>query len=187
LEYLEDKLREYRFLEPAELENKVCVASQTSGLEFPALAAPCSHGCRRLSAAALHPALRRAPQPPMLRYKWCAKAPRYNVCVQAVLLGQLDAVRRELVEVVDRFLPHVVFGKDAVRAVLAFAQVGAMHAAMLLPWGTSQDEAAPSSAVCAALLAVCPLWFCVCISCSRPCLHALYRAAVALLIGPSTL
>ncbi|KAI3427948.1 hypothetical protein D9Q98_006338 [Chlorella vulgaris] len=63
LEYLEDKLREYRFLEPAELENK------------------------------------------------------------AVLLGQLDAVRRELVEVVDRFLPHVVFGKDAVRAVLAFAQV----------------------------------------------------------------
>jgi hypothetical protein len=43
--------------------------------------------------------------------------------VQAVLLGQLDSVRRELVEVVDRYGPHILFGKEIVRDVLAFAQV----------------------------------------------------------------
>lgn len=50
-----------------------------------------------------------------------------------MLLGQLDAVRRELVEVVDRFAPHVLFGKEAVREVLAFAQVGSQGAAPA-PW-----------------------------------------------------
>lgn len=44
---------------------------------------------------------------------------------QAVLLGQLDGVRRELVEVVGRWGPHIMFGKELVREVLAFAQVGA--------------------------------------------------------------
>lgn len=44
---------------------------------------------------------------------------------QAVLLSQLDAVRRELVDVVDRFMPDITFGKDVMREVLAFAQVGA--------------------------------------------------------------
>ncbi len=43
---------------------------------------------------------------------------------QAVLLGQLDGVRRELVEVVARWGPHIMFGKELVREVLAFAQVG---------------------------------------------------------------
>lgn len=44
--------------------------------------------------------------------------------LQAVLLSQLDAVRRELVDVVDQSLPHITFGKEVVREVLAFAQVG---------------------------------------------------------------
>lgn len=44
-------------------------------------------------------------------------------CCQAVLLSQLDAVRRELVEVVEQYGPHILFGKEAVREVLAFAQV----------------------------------------------------------------
>ena len=45
-----------------------------------------------------------------------------------MLLGQLDGVRRELVEVVGRWAPHIMFGKELVREVLAFAQVRALAA-----------------------------------------------------------
>lgn len=41
------------------------------------------------------------------------------------MLSQLDAVRRELVDVADRHMPHITFGREVVREVLAFAQVGA--------------------------------------------------------------
>ncbi|PSC72553.1 ALG-2 interacting isoform B [Micractinium conductrix] len=85
LEYLEDKLREYRFLEPSELDNK------------------------------------------------------------AVLLSQLDAVRRELVEVVGAVAQHITFGKEVVRDVLAFAQVGDSDAPAdadgeLLPPGEALEQ-----------------------------------------------
>lgn len=63
LEYLEDKLREYRFLEPGDDEHK------------------------------------------------------------AVVLSQLDSVRRELIEVVRARAHHVLFGTEVVREVLAFASV----------------------------------------------------------------
>ena len=37
----------------------------------------------------------------------------------------MDAVRRELLGVALRSEPHVLFGREALREVLAFAQVGA--------------------------------------------------------------
>lgn len=43
---------------------------------------------------------------------------------QAVLLSQLDSVRRELLEVIEVNFPRVTFGKEAVREVLAFAAAG---------------------------------------------------------------
>eukprot|EP00887_Chlorella_sp_A99_P006101 scaffold22.g6101.t1 len=79
LEYLEDKLREYRFLEDGDSEQK---ASNT-------------------------------------HHRPCTPAgPR-----DAVLLSQLDSVRRELIQVVHLQARHVQFGKEAVREVLAFASV----------------------------------------------------------------
>ena len=58
----------------------------------------------------------------------CVSTPPAALPAQAVLLGQLDGVRRELVEVVGRWAPHIMFGKELVREVLAFAQVRALAA-----------------------------------------------------------
>ena len=123
LEYLEDKLREYRFLEPAELENKVGAARAARA---PPLLTP--------RASPGHPGLRTATniavwagplQHPALRLHVLPAFPLFSHALQAVLLGQLDGVRRELVEVAGRYAPHILFGQEVVREVLAFAQVGA--------------------------------------------------------------
>ena len=68
--------------------------------------------------------------------------------LQAVLLGQMDSVRRELVEVIERYVPHVMFGKEVVREVFAFAQVRAHACALAVGWGRRPGLAA--SVACAA-------------------------------------
>ena len=113
LEFLEDKLREYRFLDPADVENKVRCRGSARGWEG---------GARHVTAGG---------------DRWLGSTPAAGRCApspsscihptteQAVLLGQLDSVRRELVEVCERWAPAVLFGKEVVREVYAFAQVGA--------------------------------------------------------------
>lgn len=48
----------------------------------------------------------------------------FNSEQRAVLLGQLDNIRREVVQVIQNNFPRISFGKEVVKEVLAFASAG---------------------------------------------------------------
>ena len=123
LEYLEDKLREYRFQEGDEEDHKVglaggswCLLMPTwLGCNRPPTTWPdrrCSHTHMSDAAASCWAAGCLPDCPTALLSS-----------LQAVVLSQMDSVRRELVQVVELRGGHVMFGKEVVREVLAFAYV----------------------------------------------------------------